>query len=121
MVTGRPKHLWSIYQKTVKTGRDLDQLFDIIAFRAVVKNTRDCYAALGVVHTKWTPIPGRFKDFVALPKPNMYQSLHTSLIGPKAERIEVQIRRSSIRFMWAARPYRKISPARSWGSSFSMR
>ncbi|MBL9044018.1 MAG: bifunctional (p)ppGpp synthetase/guanosine-3',5'-bis(diphosphate) 3'-pyrophosphohydrolase [Myxococcales bacterium] len=92
VVTGRPKHLWSIYQKTVKTGRDLDQLFDIIAFRAVVKNTRDCYAALGVVHTKWTPIPGRFKDFVALPKPNMYQSLHTSLIGPKAERIEVQIR-----------------------------
>ncbi len=91
-VSGRPKHLWSIYQKTVKTGRDLDQLFDIIAFRAVVGNVRDCYAALGVVHTKWTPIPGRFKDFIALPKPNMYQSLHTSLIGPKAERIEVQIR-----------------------------
>lgn len=91
-VTGRPKHLWSIYQKTVKTGRDLDQLFDIIAFRAIVGNVRDCYAALGVVHTKWTPIPGRFKDFIALPKPNMYQSLHTSLIGPKAERIEVQIR-----------------------------
>ncbi len=91
-VSGRPKHLWSIYQKTVKTGRDLDQLFDIIAFRAVVANVRDCYAALGVVHTKWTPIPGRFKDFIALPKPNMYQSLHTSLIGPKAERIEVQIR-----------------------------
>ena len=91
-VSGRPKHLWSIYQKTVKTGRDLDQLFDIIAFRVIVKNVRDCYAALGVVHTKWTPIPGRFKDFIALPKPNMYQSLHTSLIGPKAERIEVQIR-----------------------------
>jgi GTP pyrophosphokinase len=91
-VTGRPKHLWSIYQKTVKTGRDLDQLFDIIAFRAIVKNVRDCYAALGIVHGKWTPIPGRFKDFIALPKPNMYQSLHTSLIGPKAERIEVQIR-----------------------------
>lgn len=91
-VTGRPKHLWSIYQKTVKTGRDLDQLFDIIAFRAIVKNVRDCYAALGVVHGKWTPIPGRFKDFVALPKPNMYQSLHTSLVGPGAERIEVQIR-----------------------------
>ena len=91
-VSGRPKHLWSIYQKTVKPGRDLDQLFDIIAFRAIVGNVRDCYAALGVVHTKWTPIPGRFKDFIALPKPNMYQSLHTSLIGPKAERIEVQIR-----------------------------
>lgn len=91
-VSGRPKHLWSIYQKTVKTGRDLDQLFDIIAFRAIVKSVRDCYAALGVVHGKWTPIPGRFKDFIALPKPNMYQSLHTSVIGPKAERIEIQIR-----------------------------
>ncbi|MFO0575596.1 MAG: bifunctional (p)ppGpp synthetase/guanosine-3',5'-bis(diphosphate) 3'-pyrophosphohydrolase [Polyangia bacterium] len=91
-VTGRPKHMWSIYQKTVKTGRDLDQLFDIIAFRVLVKSVRDCYAALGVVHTKWTPIPLRFKDFIALPKPNMYQSLHTSVIGPKAERIEIQIR-----------------------------
>lgn len=91
-VTGRPKHMWSIYQKTVKTGRDLDQLFDIIAFRVLVRSVRDCYAALGVVHTKWTPIPLRFKDFIALPKPNMYQSLHTSVIGPKAERIEIQIR-----------------------------
>ena len=91
-VTGRPKHMWSIYQKTVKTGREVDQLFDIIAFRALVQSVRDCYGALGVVHTKWTPIPGRFKDFIALPKPNMYQSLHTSVIGPKAERIEVQIR-----------------------------
>jgi guanosine-3',5'-bis(diphosphate) 3'-pyrophosphohydrolase len=91
-VTGRPKHMWSIYQKTVKTGRELEQLFDIVAFRAVVGSVRDCYGALGVVHTKWTPIPGRFKDFIALPKPNMYQSLHTSVIGPKAERIEVQLR-----------------------------
>jgi guanosine-3',5'-bis(diphosphate) 3'-pyrophosphohydrolase len=91
-VSGRPKHLWSIYQKTVKTGRDLDQLFDIIAFRAIVTSLRDCYGALGIVHGKWTPIPGRFKDFIALPKPNMYQSLHTSVIGPKAERIEIQIR-----------------------------
>lgn len=91
-VVGRPKHLWSIYQKTVKTGREVDQLFDIIAFRALVQSVRDCYGALGVVHTKWTPIPGRFKDFIALPKPNMYQSLHTSVLGPKAERIEVQIR-----------------------------
>jgi GTP pyrophosphokinase len=91
-VIGRPKHLWSIYQKTVKTGREVDQLFDIVAFRAIVKTVRDCYGGLGVVHTKWTPIPGRFKDFIALPKPNMYQSLHTSVIGPRAERIEIQLR-----------------------------
>jgi GTP pyrophosphokinase len=91
-VSGRPKHLWSIYQKTVKTGRELEQLFDIVAFRCLVSSVRDCYGALGVVHGKWTPIPGRFKDFIALPKPNLYQSLHTSVIGPRAERIEIQIR-----------------------------
>ena len=91
-VSGRPKHLWSIYQKTLKQERDVEQLYDLIAFRVIVKSVRDCYAALGVVHTKWTPVPLRFKDFVALPKPNMYQSLHTTVIGPKAERIEVQIR-----------------------------
>ena len=92
MVYGRPKHLWSIHQKMVKTGRDLEQLFDIVAFRVLVENVRACYETLGVVHSKWTPIPGRFKDFIALPKPNMYQSLHTSVIGPRGERMEVQIR-----------------------------
>ena len=91
-VTGRFKHLWSIFNKMKKTGRDVDQLFDIIAFRAVVPSVKACYEALGVVHAKWTPIPGRFKDYVALPKPNMYQSLHTSVLGPKGERMEVQIR-----------------------------
>ncbi len=91
-VYGRVKHLWSINQKMKKTGRELEQLFDIIAFRVLVKDVRQCYETLGVVHSKWTPIPGRFKDFIALPKPNMYQSLHTSVIGPRGERMEVQIR-----------------------------
>lgn len=91
-VSGRVKHLWSIYQKTVKTGHDVDQLYDIIAFRAIVPSIRDCYGALGVIHGRWTPVPGRFKDFIALPKSNRYQSLHTTVIGPHGERIEVQLR-----------------------------
>jgi GTP diphosphokinase / guanosine-3',5'-bis(diphosphate) 3'-diphosphatase len=95
-VYGRPKHLWSIHQKIHKTGRELEQLFDIVAFRVIVDSVRACYETLGVVHSKWTPIPGRFKDFIALPKPNMYQSLHTSVIGPRGERMEVQIRTSDM-------------------------
>ena len=96
MVYGRPKHLWSIHQKMVKTGRDLEQLFDIVAFRVLVENVRACYETLGIVHSKWTPIPWRFKDNNTLPKPNMYQSLHTSVIGPRGERMEVQIRTQDI-------------------------
>src|SRR5262249_52708476 len=91
-VKGRVKHLWSIHQKMRKTGRDLEQIYDIVAFRVITKSVRACYEALGVVHSKWTPVPGRFKDYLALPKPNMYQSLHTSVIGPRGERMEVQIR-----------------------------
>jgi len=91
-VSGRAKHLWSIFQKQRKTGRDVEQIYDIIAFRVIVDSVRDCYAVLGVVHSTWTPIPGRFKDFIALPKPNLYQSLHTTVIGPRADRMEVQIR-----------------------------
>src|SRR4051812_17632756 len=91
-VSGRAKHLWSIYQKMKKTGRDVEQIYDVIAFRAIVESVRDCYGVLGVVHSNWTPVPGRFKDFIALPKPNLYQSLHTTVIGPRAERIEIQIR-----------------------------
>ena len=91
-VTGRVKHLWSIYQKMKKTNRELEQIHDVIAFRLIVANVRDCYGALGVVHSHWTPVPGRFKDFIALPKPNLYQSLHTTVIGPQSERMEVQIR-----------------------------
>src|SRR5262249_5792866 len=91
-VRGRVKHLWSIHQKMKKTGRDVEQIYDIVAFRLVTGSVRQCYDTLGVVHAKWTPVPGRFKDYIALPKPNMYQSLHTSVIGPRGERMEIQIR-----------------------------
>ena len=91
-VTGRAKHLWSINQKMKKTGRPFEEIHDAIGFRVVTDNQMHCYQALGVAHVKWTPIPGRFKDYIALPKPNMYQSLHTAVIGPRGERIEIQIR-----------------------------
>ncbi|MCB9558694.1 MAG: bifunctional (p)ppGpp synthetase/guanosine-3',5'-bis(diphosphate) 3'-pyrophosphohydrolase [Deltaproteobacteria bacterium] len=91
-VVGRPKNLWGIFNKMQRAGRTLDQIHDIVAFRVVTDSIRNCYAALGVVHENFTPIPGRFKDYLAMPKPNGYQSLHTSLIGPEGERMEVQIR-----------------------------
>jgi GTP pyrophosphokinase len=91
-VSGRAKHLWSIQQKMKRSGRDVEQIYDVIAFRVITESVRDCYGVLGVVHSNWTPVPGRFKDFIALPKPNLYQSLHTTVIGPRAERIEIQIR-----------------------------
>jgi guanosine-3',5'-bis(diphosphate) 3'-pyrophosphohydrolase len=91
-VAGRAKHLYSIWRKMRANECSVEQIHDIIAFRVLVESVSDCYAALGVIHSKWTPVPGRFKDYIALPKPNMYQSLHTTVIGPGRERIEIQIR-----------------------------
>lgn len=91
-VSGRPKHLWSVYRKMSDKGLSLDEIYDLIAFRVVVDTIGQCYEALGHIHARWRPIPGRFKDYIAMPKPNGYSSLHTTLVGPKGERIEVQIR-----------------------------
>ena len=91
-VSGRPKHFYSIFRKMENQSLDFDQVYDLVAFRIVVDTMRECYEAMGVVHAKWRPVPGRFKDYIALAKPNMYQSLHTAVIGPNAQRIEIQIR-----------------------------
>ena len=107
-VTGRPKHLYSVYQKMIARNLGFDEIYDLVRIRILVDTVRDCYAALGCVHARWNPVPGRFRDYIATPKFNMYQSLHTTVIGPGGKPVVLQIR------TWGMHRHAEYGAASRW-------